>query len=118
MKTSQLPHRPRRIGAGLALMALLLGAQLAQAGPPQRCQADGRLVLQAGPCAGAPPAAATPLRPTLVAAEPAEDVSAAPKKRTLADIMREREEENRARTKAREPQVDGARILRDRMGAL
>jgi hypothetical protein len=110
------PRRPRRF-VGLATIGLIVVAQ-AQAEPLRRCHVDGQLVVQAAPCAGDLHPASTALRPTPVAAGPADDVTAPPKKRRLADIMREREAENRARTKARPPQPDGSRILRDRMGAL
>ena len=99
----------RRAGA-LVFLTLLLCAQ-AQAQVVRKCRVDGRLVVQSAPCAIEPQATAAPS--ALVA-----DASEAPKQRTLADAIREREADNRTRTTAREKQIDGATILRARMGAL
>ena len=97
------------------LALLLWGAASAQAAQP--CRIDGRLVIRATPCpvAAAPVIPATSSAPALVAAA---DDADAPKKRTLAEIMREREAANRNRPAAEPAQRDGASVLRERMGAL
>ncbi|HWH81650.1 MAG TPA: hypothetical protein VNU71_05375 [Burkholderiaceae bacterium] len=76
----------------------------------ERCRVDGQLVLQSTPC----PQPAAPKAP-LVDASSAEPVA----KRSLADAMREREADIRTRSSKREaPPIDGASILKARMGAL
>ena len=96
-----------------AALALLMCAS-AQAQSVRKCQVDGRVVFQSSPCAiearvvasAAPQAAAV-------------DTSAAvPKKKTLADLLRERDGTDRGRPQARESQGDGANVLRSRMGAV
>jgi hypothetical protein len=107
--------RPRRLGAlPCTLAVLLLGAASAQAAQP--CRIDGRLVIRSGPCPVVTVAApvAAPSSALVAAADDAD----APKKRTIAEIMREREAANRSRPAAEPVQRDGASVLRDRMGAL
>lgn len=114
MNTTTAPHasplfaRPARV---LVWAALLL---CTQAHAMQRCRIDGRLVYQASPCPQATQIApqGTDQPRTLAAA----DVDV-PVKRTMADVMREREAAIRARPVASQSQPDGARILPDRMGA-
>ncbi|HWI11025.1 MAG TPA: hypothetical protein VNU48_06820 [Burkholderiaceae bacterium] len=81
----------------------------------QRCRIDGRLVYQASPCPEATQVAprSAELPHTLAAVDA--DV---PVKRTMAEVMREREAAIRARPTASDSRPDGAKILRDRMGAL
>ena len=109
MNTSTALLAPRLLAA---CAALLLCTQVQAV---QRCRIDGRLVYQASPCPEAsqvaPHAADQPR--TLAAAD-----TEAPAKRTIADVMREREAAIRARPAVHEPQPDGAKILRNRMGAL
>ena len=99
--------------SALVAFAVLLLASPAHA-QVRKCQVDGRVVFQSSPCpvearvvAVAAPQAAAPAEPT-----------AAPKKRTLADVLRERDGADRPRTAQREPQGDGANVLRSRMGAV
>ena len=117
MNTSHDLHAPRSLAIRPALLlacaALLL---CTQAHAVQRCRIDGRLVIQASPCPQATqvaPRQQAADQPRMVAAADAD----APAKRTMADVMREREAAIRARPTAPETQPDGARILRDRMGA-
>jgi len=101
--------------APLALGTALLFSQAAQAQAINKCVIDGRLVYQAKPCALEPRAStASASAPIVVAsANPA-----APKKKTLADVLRERDGVAPAPTAPHEPQGDGANLLRSRMGAL
>ena len=104
------PVRPARL---LAICAVAL--LCTQVHAMQRCRIDGRLVYQASPCPEATQVAprGTDLPHTLAAADA--DV---PVKRTMTDVMREREAAIRTRPVVSDSQPDGARILRDRMGAL
>lgn len=117
MNTEPASPAPRLFaGPARALVwtALLL---CSQAHAVQHCRIDGRLVFQAAPCPQAAPAAtagSTSTRATLASA----DDAGAPKKRTIADVMREREAAIRARPTTHEPRPDGASILPERMGAL
>ena len=97
------------------LALLLWGAASAQAAQP--CRIDGRLVIRSTPCpvAVAPVIPATSSASALVAAA---DDTDAPKKRSIADVMREREAAIRSRPAAEPAQRDGASVLRERMGAL
>jgi len=96
--------------------ALLL-CSVASAQAAQPCRIDGRLVIRSAPCpvAAAHAIPATSSASALVAAV---DDADAPKKRSIAEIMREREAANRNRPAAEPVQRDGASVLRDRMGAL
>ncbi|MES2100247.1 MAG: hypothetical protein V4569_10540 [Pseudomonadota bacterium] len=102
-----------RLHATLAVapLALLLCAS-AQAQSVRKCQIDGHTVFQSSPC---------PVEARVAPAAPqaaAIDASATPKKKALADLLRERDGADRVRPKAREFQGDGANILRSRMGAI
>jgi len=95
-----------------AALALLMCANV-HAQSVRKCQVDGRIVFQSSPCpveahvvASAAPQAA------------AADTLSAPKKKTLADLLRERDGADRGRPQARESQGDGANVLRSRMGAV
>lgn len=116
MNTEPALHAPRllaRPARALVWTALLL---CSQAHAVQHCRIDGRLVFQAAPCpqpAHVATAGSEAMRSTLASADDAE----APKKRTIADVMREREAAIRARPATHETQPDGARILPERMGA-
>ena len=115
MDTPTSPFRARRLGAlPCTLALLLLGAASAQAAQP--CRIDGRLVIRSTPCpvATAAAPAAAPSSALVAAADEAD----APKKRTIAEIMRERQAANRNRPAAEPAQRDGASVLRERMGAL
>ena len=101
----------RNVIRTLAALGLLLCAT-AQAQPVRKCQTDGRTVFQSLPCpseargaSAAPPAATV-------------DDSATPKKKTLADLLRERDGADGARPQVREWQGDGANVLRARMGSV
>lgn len=105
--------------ASLLLCSAVLLCAAAHADPVRKCHVDGRIVFQSAPC---PPEA----QPTTVAARIAPAASAAsatdaagqPKKKTLAEILRERDGADLARRQAREAQGDGANVLRSRMGAV
>lgn len=95
----------------IAPLALLLCAS-AQAQSVRKCQIDGHTVFQSSPC---------PVEASVASAAPqaaAVETSAAPKKKALADLLRERDGADRVRPKGREFQADGANILRSRMGAI
>jgi hypothetical protein len=104
----------RSLLAQFALGAALLGSQhqAAQAQTIIKCMIDGRLVYQSTPCALAPRASAAPAPVALAAVNPA-----SPKKKTLADMLRERDGDVQTRPASREAQGDGANVLRSRMGA-
>jgi len=98
----------------LALSAALLCSSIAHAQAIIKCRIDGRLVYQSTPCALEPPAAMASPLPVAASASAGHG---APKKKTLADMLRERDGDVHARTEVRELQGDGANILRSRMGA-
>lgn len=92
-------------------LTLLLGAS-AQAQSVRKCMDGGRVVFQSAPCPVEPRGASAAPQVAVV------DTAAAPKKRTLADLLRQRDGADRGRPQAREPQGDGANVLRSRMGAV
>ena len=107
----------RRWRATLLLSATLLGgAQTAQAQAVYKCMVGGHLVYQSSPCR--PPEARTSVAaaPAVVATTP--PAAPAPKKKTLAELLRERDGSTPTAPAARESQGDGANILRSRMGAV
>lgn len=85
------------------LLALTLCAS-AQAQKVPKCAVDARRALQSPPC---------PAEARVVAS-----TAAAPKKRTLAELLRERDGGNRVRPPPRDLPIDGASVLRSRMGAV
>ena len=116
MRTS---HRP--LLASLSSIVMLCCAQGALAQAVNKCKVDGRIVYQSSPCAVearptvVPTAAATASADALASnANP----SAAAKKKTLADVLRERDGAQHSQPISREAQGDGANILRSRMGAI
>ena len=94
----------------LAALALLLCAT-AQAQSVRKCTIDGHVVFQSSPC---------PLeaRPAVAAPQAAADPASAPKKKALAELLRERDGTDRVRPPAREFSGGGATVLRARMGAV
>lgn len=108
MSISSLPARfvSTLVGAGVVL-GMCTGAQ-AQA--VHKCQAEGRAVFQSMPCAVD---ADAPRR-----ASPGVDAVVVSKKRTLADLLRERDGADRPHAEGRAFQGDGAHVLRARMGAV
>ena len=101
----------RNVIRTLAALGLLLCAT-AQAQPVRKCQIDGNTAYQSSPCpVEARVASAVPPAATI-------DNSATPKKKTLADLLRERDGAHGARPQVRERQGDGANVLRARMGAV
>lgn len=104
------PTRELAIRAVVSLTLLVCAP--AQAQSVRKCTVDGRVVFQSAPC---------PVEARVASAAPQAavvDTSAAPKKKTLADLLRERDGADRGRPPAREPQGDGANLLRSRMGAV
>ncbi|KQW38181.1 hypothetical protein [Rhizobacter sp. Root404] len=100
-----------------ALALLLWSAAAAHAAQP--CRIDGRLVIRSTPCPVVKAVAPTTRPPASALVAAADEADAdAPKKRTIAEIMREREADIRHRPAAEPVQRDGASVLRDRMGAL
>lgn len=115
MNTAPAPRAPRPLARPARLLIWTTLLLCAQVHAMQRCRIDGRLVFQASPCPQPAPVTApgADLPRTMAAAE-----ADAPARRSIADVMREREAAIRERPAAAQPQPDGARILRDRMGAL
>ena len=101
-----------RIARTAAVSTLMLLCAAAQAQPVRKCQIDGRSVYQSSPCPIEARVASTALQPA--DAQPI----AASKKKTLADLLRERDGVDRGRPQVREWQGDGANVLRSRMGAV
>jgi len=97
----------------LAAVSALIAMQSADAQVINRCRIDGRLVIQSSPCPLEPSAHARSMT-----SAPAATSSDAPKKKTLADLLRERDGGPRTQPTTREAQGDGAYILRARMGAV
>ena len=97
----------------LVFSAALLCSQAVQAEAINKCMIDGRLVFQSAPCALEPRAGAAPAPVAVVPLNPA-----AAKKKTLADVLRERDGSVQAQPAAHAVQGDGANLLRSRMGAL
>ncbi|MEP7100809.1 MAG: hypothetical protein ABI781_09885 [Burkholderiales bacterium] len=102
---------PRTVAIRVLASLALLACASAQAQAVRKCHVDGRVVFQSSPCQVEPHVASAP---QAVAA----DMAAAPKKKTLADLLRERDGADRGRSPAREFQGDGANVLRSRMGAV
>jgi hypothetical protein len=102
-------HWSPRLGLA-ALLATLASAGHAQA--VQKCRIDGRTVFQSSPCAPEPRARPV-VRASAAAPVPA---GVAPKKKTLADLLRERDGADLA-PGAPERRPDGANLLPPRMGA-
>jgi hypothetical protein len=93
------------------LMLMLMLATHAHAQAVRKCEVDGRTVFQAAPCA-------IEARANIAAAvAPAAPASGA-RKRTLADVLRERDGADPARAVSQPLQTDGATVLRARMGAV
>ena len=103
----------------ILLAQIALGAAIgwasaaqAQAQAINRCSIGGQLVFQSSPCPLEARAGVT-AAPIVVASGNA----TAPKKKTLADVLRERDGDGRAQPASREPQDNGADVLRSRLGA-
>ena len=99
-------------GAGLIVALALLLCSPAQAQSVRKCMVDGRIVFQSSLCAVEARVASAAPRVAVV------DTPVAPKKRTLAELLRDRDASDPARPQAREFQGDGANVLRSRMGAV
>lgn len=96
-----------------AAAAVLLPLCAAATAQVQRCQVDGRPVFQSSPCALEARVAPTAALPPAPAAP-----TAGPKKKTLADLLRERDGGDAGNRRPREFQGDGASVLQPRMGAV
>ena len=103
-----------RLLVGGLLTTALWHAPASQAQQVYKCRLDGHMVFQASPCRPEPAAA------VVVAPAPASAASAvvAPKKKTLAELLRERDSAAPAPSATNESKGDGANILRTRMGAV
>jgi len=103
--------------AALIAALPLLCAQAAHAQAVHKCVVDGGIVYQSSPCPAAPSAgvAAAASAPVALAAT---TNATAPKKKTLAEVLRERDGAAPAAPVKREAEGDGANILRSRMGAV
>ena len=113
--------RARRLRAGLFVSIALAGSACVQAQAVRKCQVDGRVVFQSAPCASAPHAPPAAVAPTALPTTPATasaDAGGPLKKKTLAELLRERDGADRVRPPVREAQNDGANVLRSRMGAV
>ncbi|HKW84483.1 MAG TPA: hypothetical protein VJN68_12100 [Burkholderiaceae bacterium] len=106
----------RTLLASLSSIVMLCCAQGVLAQGVNKCTVGGRVVYQSSPCAiEVRPAPAGVVADA--AANPA-NASATPKKKTLADMLRERDGAAPAQSATREFQQDGANVLRPRMGAV
>lgn len=91
-----------------AILALVVNSS-AQA-QIRRCDIDGRVIFQSGPC---------PVDARLASAAPAAPVANNPShKKSLADLLRERDGADHGRPAPPAFQGDGAAVLRARMGAV
>lgn len=122
MRTASIPSLRRRpataAGAVLVVAALLQPGPSARAQSVNRCQVEGRVVFQAHACPSpalrSSPADAAPAPVRVAAGSPAES----PKKKGLADLLRDRDGPGRTRPVPRdEPVADGANVLPAAMGA-
>ena len=106
------------LASPLSLIVMLCCAQGASAQAINKCTVGGRVVYQSSPCAiEARPATTTGAAAEAVASN-ANPPAAAPKKKTLADVLRERDGAGPAQPTSREFPPDGANVLRSRMGAV
>lgn len=127
-RTTDARHRARRRlprgCAALVFASAFAAGSLAhaQTQPVRKCLLDGRLVFQSAPCPegrAATHLASTPApMPPVTTAAAKPGASEAPKKRTLAELLRERDAADRARPAFSEHPGDGAAVLRSRMGAV
>ncbi|MEP7295433.1 MAG: hypothetical protein ABI702_04535 [Burkholderiales bacterium] len=102
-------HRFARtsLAANSLWLAALLCTHGAQA-QVNKCRVDGQLLYRSAPC---------PLEPRAATAGNTASAPKASKKKTLADLLRERDGAQPARPVVQEFQGDGANVLRSRMGA-
>ena len=115
----------RRVKRLVVPVFLLLGSatllcDAARADPVRKCHVEGRVVFQSAPCppeAGATTVAAR-VAPAAAPALASDADGGLPKKKTLADLLRERDGGDRPRAQAQDAQGDGAKVLRARMGAV
>jgi hypothetical protein len=103
---------PSLIAILLGAVALSMMAMPAQAQTVRKCTVEGRVVFQASPCPADKPAAVVPSKTATA------ELPAAPKKKSLADVIRERDAADSNRGPIREFKSDGADVLRPRMGAV
>lgn len=101
-----------RAGLALAGVALSMMAATTQAQTVRKCTIEGRVVFQASACPAEHPAAGMP--PKSVATE----VPAPAKKKSLAEVLRDRDAADQSHGPIREFKSDGADVLRPRMGAV
>lgn len=108
---------PTRTAAVLTLASLaLLMCATAHAQPVRKCQLNGRIVFQSSPCPTEAHVASA--APQAAAADTSTLPKAPPRKKTLADLLRERDDPEQPSAPPREFQGDGASVLRSRMGAV
>lgn len=113
MTTLPSIHAQRAALHAIGIAALLMLATPAQAQVVRKCQVDGRVVFQAAPCAIEARADAA-----VAAAAPQPAPAAGPRKKTLAEVLHERDGADLTRPISRPLQSDGATVLRARMGAV
>ena len=94
--------------------ATLWHAPAVQAQQVYKCRLDGHMVFQASPCRPEP-AAVVAVAPVPASAASAVVVA---KKKTLAELLRERDGATPTPSAINESKGDGANILRTRMGAV
>jgi len=110
-------HRLIAVGALTALLA----ATAVHAQAVHKCRIDGRFVYQSAICPAEPQAPAAPASsraPTAAPVALAATQPSAPKKKTLAELLHDRDGATPTAPAARDVQGDGANILRSRMGAV
>ena len=104
----------------LSSIVMLCWAPPALAQGVYKCTLAGKVVYQSSPCMiEAQPAAAAPAAGTATDTVASNaNAPAPPKKKTLADMLRERDAATPPQRVIREFQPDGANVLRSRMGAV
>jgi hypothetical protein len=118
----QRARRPLVVPVWVLLGSALL-CNAVRAEPVRKCHVEGRIVFQSAPCppearAAAVAARDAPATAPATATASIGDADGPPKKKTLAEMLRERDGADRPRAQAQEAQGDGAKVLRARMGAV
>lgn len=101
---------------GIRLSAACIALLMYSAVPAQsvqKCQIDGRVVFQTAPCPRDARVAAA-----VAAPQPPPVAASGARKKTLAELLHERDAGDRSPRAAAPAQIDGASVLRARMGAV
>ena len=104
MNTTSLLHASRAALIPLIALSPLLWSHAAQAQTVNKCVVDGHVVYQSSACQNPAPAVTT----VAVATSPSASASAPAKKKTLAELLRERDGAGSTAPAQRDAQGDGA----------